>query len=268
MKQMDLGRQTARSERVMATLMIAPVVLLLEALIDFPRAALSFHLLALLIFCLALGGPLLTAIQVLTGARWLRQLRPHTSQLMRLCPVAGALFFIALLLSTGYYPDGSHLPNGAFRDAWLSQSLILLRGALFISLWNLITYHLRHSVESTPQSAGAKYSRKTTRLAVAFLLVFGATWWLACVDWLMALSPGWYSSIFWMYWFGGTLLGGVALVALLTLLRPTRPVEPEASRRIHHDLGKMLFGLSCFWAYLWFSQFMLIWYANLPVETS
>ncbi len=97
--------------------------------------------------------------------------------------------------------------------------------------------------------------------AIFFGLSISLAWW----DWLMSLEPEWFSTMQGVYGFSATLVGGVALVTLVALARERRGVLDLTDAQAH-DLGKMLFAFSFFWGYIWFCQYMLIWYANIPEE--
>jgi hypothetical protein len=92
---------------------------------------------------------------------------------------------------------------------------------------------------------------------------------VAAFDWVMSLEPGWYSTIFGVYHFSGLFLAALAMVALVSIwLEHSGPLRGVLHESHLHDLGKLLFAFSTFWAYIWFSQFMLIWFANIPEETT
>ena len=104
-----------------------------------------------------------------------------------------------------------------------------------------------------------KYTRRNTALSAGFLVAFGVTCWLASYDWIMSLEPHWYSTIFGVYHFAGIFLSGLAAVILLAvLLQRLGPFRHVLTKDHLHDLGKLLFGFSTFWAYIWFCQYMLI----------
>jgi hypothetical protein len=105
--------------------------------------------------------------------------------------------------------------------------------------------------------------------SVLFLAMFAVTISLAGVDWIMALEPMWFSTIWGVYQFSGLILGTLAaLIVACILLRRRGPLAGVFHEDHLHDLSKLLLGFSCFWMYIWFSQYMLIWYSNLPEETS
>jgi hypothetical protein len=106
-------------------------------------------------------------------------------------------------------------------------------------------------------------------LSAAFLVVFGVTCWLASYDWIMALEPRWASTIFGVYNFASLFLSGLAAVVLLVVCLQQYSSLKTVLKASHlHDLGTLLFAFSCFWMYIWFCQYLLIWYVNIPEETA
>jgi hypothetical protein len=100
-------------------------------------------------------------------------------------------------------------------------------------------------------------------------VAFGVTFTLASFDWVMSLEPTWYSTIFGVYNFAGLFQAGLAAVVVLALwLERHGPLAGILKDEHLHDLGKLLFGFSVFWMYIWFSQYMLIWYTDIPIETA
>jgi hypothetical protein len=112
------------------------------------------------------------------------------------------------------------------------------------------------------------HTASNVRLSAGFLVVFGLTLWLASEDWLMSLTPGWSSTVFSVYQFSGIVVAGLAGMILFSVwLRWLGPFRRVLNTEHLHDLGMLLFGFSTFWVYLWFCQYMLIWYVNNPEET-
>ena len=110
----------------------------------------------------------------------------------------------------------------------------------------------------------------SVRVSSLFLVVYAVSFSLASVDWMMALEPMWFSTMWGVYNFSGMIQAALAVVIILGLLLRTHdgPLQGIFSDEHLHDLGKLLIGFSCFWMYIWFSQYMLIWYSNIPEETS
>ncbi len=220
--------------------------------------AVNFYLLSMSLF----AGVFL-AIQRLTSSTWHAPLRRVVAALAAYLPV-GALVTGLLLLGVPHlYPWAR---PGAAQDAYLRAHAAVLnrpffagRAAVYLLVWGVLMQPLLRR----PEPGGA-----SKRAAAVFLVSFAATFTLASVDWLMALVPHWASTLFPWYVFGGLFAGGfAAMAALLVLLRRAglcREVGPSQL----HDVGKCLFAFSFFWGYLWFAQYLLIWYTNIPEETA
>jgi hemerythrin len=174
----------------------------------------------------------------------------------RVLPFAAVLMLCLWFGASQIYPwampEWAHNHHVHGRHPWLNPTFFFLRVAIFFGLWLTIGRALlrRH------------------KLAAPFIAVFAATFALASFDWIMSLQPLWYSTIFAIYGFAGMFVQGIALLTLSAIaLRHFGLVRGVAHAR-NHDLGKLLFAFSCFWAYIWLSQFLLIWYANIPEETA
>jgi hypothetical protein len=118
------------------------------------------------------------------------------------------------------------------------------------------------------QTGDPAISLRMSRVAAPGILLFALSITFAAFDWIMSIDPHWFSTMFSVHNFAGSLQAAVALtvVCVIALRRWGRFGKTVKDDHLH-DLGRLLFGFSCFWAYIWFCQFMLIWYANIPEET-
>ncbi|HJV90718.1 MAG TPA: hypothetical protein VJ623_10465 [Holophagaceae bacterium] len=194
------------------------------------------------------------AVQVLTSARWSDPILAPLHAMPRVLPFAGilmlSLWFGASQIYPWAMPEYAHNHHIHGRHPWLNEPFFFLRVVLFFGLWIGVGQALL----------------KRHKLAAPFIAVFAATFALASFDWIMSVQPLWYSTIFGIYGFAGMFVQGIALLTLSAIaLRNFGLVRGVAHAR-NHDLGKLLFAFSCFWAYIWLSQFMLIWYSNIPEE--
>ena len=106
------------------------------------------------------------------------------------------------------------------------------------------------------------------RLSPVGLILLAGTITFAAFDFLMSLTPRWYSTIYGLYYFSGAMVGALASIILLAIaLQAAGRLRNLVTVEHYHDLGKLLFAFVVFWGYMAFSQYMLIWYANLPEET-
>ena len=117
-------------------------------------------------------------------------------------------------------------------------------------------------------SGDANLTLRMERVSYPALLLFAVTITFAAFDWIMSLTPHWYSTIFGVYYFAGAVVGFLAAVILaLITLQKTGHLTSTVTLEHYHELGKLLFAFIVFWGYIAFSQYMLIWYANIPEET-
>lgn len=222
---------------------------------------------------LALAGLVFLAIQYLAGAGWWTALRRVPEALMTLVPLA-ALPMLALWLGRRIlYPWTrpevmAAEPAVAAKAAYLNEPFFLVRMVLFLGIWSLFAVLLRRaSLAQDDRPGGLEQHRRMVRLSALFIVVFAITFSLASFDWLMSLDPRWTSTMFAVYTFAGLFLEGIAAVALIVVwLRREGPLSGIVNQSHLHDLGKLLFAFSIFWAYIWVCQYLLIWYGNLSEE--
>lgn len=203
----------------------------------------------------ALGGLFLLAIQAVTGARWSDPILKAHRAMPALLPIALGLTLLLWFGAGDLYPwarpEAASEPVMRVRMVWLDKPFFFARTLAFFLLWWFMG---RRLVERGKGAA-------------PFLLVFGVTFALANFDWIMSLEPSWSSTIFAIYGFSGMFLQAIAIVTASAIVLRRVGLLPRISQARNHDLGKLLFAFSCFWAYIWLSQFLLIWYANIPEET-
>src|SRR5262249_27321787 len=150
---------------------------------------------------------------------------------------------------------------------WLSRPFFLARAVAYLACWTLFARLLTGT--SRTRLAGANASGRQITLSAGFLVILALTLVPASFDWIMSLEPEWYSTIFGFYDFAGMFLSGLAAIVVLMLwMRRVARDRITVTDDQLHDLGTLLFAFSIFWAYIWFCQYMLIWYGNLPEETA
>lgn len=203
----------------------------------------------------AQGSVAAVAAADLAGARWVASLRPELLGAARLLPVL-LLLFALLGLKLDLYPWA------AAPGAWLNRPFFLARNlaALAAAGWLARAFAAR-SLRGEPASR---------RLAVAYLLAFVTSQTLVAFDWVMSLSWPWVSSMLGLYFFVEALFAGFAAAGLLLFVRARRGGVGEGAipEAVVRDLGLLLFGLSVLWGGLFFAQFLLLWYGNLPEEVA
>jgi hypothetical protein len=160
------------------------------------------------------------------------------------------------------------------KKAFLNIPFFTVWTILTVGLWSVLGYKMRKiSIEGDATGSmgieqGRKYIWKNTFWAALFIVwfaltVMSTTPWL----WLMSIDARWYSTMYSWYTFASTWVAGLSLLMLFVVYLKNNGYLEYTNREHIHDIGKYMFAFSIFWAYLWFSQFMLIWYANIPEET-
>jgi hypothetical protein len=238
-----------------------------------PAATLAAWLVSAFVFlALGLAAIAFLALMHVGGAGWHVALKRVVEAMAATVPV-GAVTIVVLLagLPTLYHwadPHAAHDPVLAAKHAFLSPGPFAVRMVAVLATWSIFGYFLRRASVAQDADGAVRHTRVGAALSAVFLLVFGWTFSLASVDWLMSLEPHWFSTIFGWYNLGGLLVSGVAAIAVLTILLRRRGLLPHVNDGHVQDLGRLIFGFSTLWAYLWLSQYLLIWYSNIPEETA
>ena len=252
------------------------VAVVAGAFVDPARMWANWLLVSYYALTLALGGMCFVAIHYATGATWAVALRRLPEAMAGVLPFTVIAVAVVLVARPQLYPwtsgdfGAEHAESAlAFKHAWLNWPFFLVRAVVYGVAWSLFAWAIRR--HSRLQDTGGDVSRTfaNRRLSIAFLVVFGLTFSLASFDWVMSLEPAWYSTIFGVYNFAGLFTATLSAIILVAIwLERTGPLAGIVNDNHFHDLGKLLFAFCTFWAYIWFSQYMLIWYANIPEETS
>jgi len=148
---------------------------------------------------------------------------------------------------------------------WLNTPGWLVRGIFYLVVWNAYRWFIRRN--SIKEDEGdIKIFKKNYNASVIFLVLFMLTESMATWDWIMGLDPHWFSTLFGWYVLATLLVSAITVIAFVTIYLRSKGYLPRVNDSHIHDLAKFMFGFSVFWTYLWFAQFMLIWYANIPEE--
>ncbi len=158
------------------------------------------------------------------------------------------------------------------RKRWfLSNGFFFGRAALYLVIWSALSWALyRNSVkqDTASESEVKVLTKRLWSISAPGIILYALSQSFQAVDWLMSLQPHWYSTMFGVYYFAQSILAFYAFMVLVTMGLQRAGVLKNAVTVEHfHDLGKYIYGFTVFWAYIAFSQFMLIWYANMPEET-
>tara|TARA_B100000029_G_scaffold470712_1_gene509750 strand:+ start:463 stop:1797 length:1335 start_codon:yes stop_codon:yes gene_type:complete len=154
------------------------------------------------------------------------------------------------------------------KSSWLNKSAFLIRALIFIGGWSLYRYFSRKFSIAQDSSSNNKNFKRNFQISAGFLVFYIYTESMMSWDWIMSVDPHWFSTLFGWYLFASMVVSGITTIALMTIYLKAKGYLKFVNDSHLHDLAKYMFGFSVFWAYLWFSQFMLIWYANIPEEVT
>jgi len=221
---------------------------------------------------LALGAALFVALQYVSNAGWSVALRRVPEAIASTLPWFGAA---ALLLFYGipHLYEWNH-PTVVAGDAilrskagWLNTSFFIIRFLLCFGAWWFISSRMVRFSRHQDSDGELDLLGRAKRYSAAFIVVFAFTFSIVSFDWIMSLEPHWYSTIFAVYNFAGLFLNSLAAMTLVAIvLKRMGPFRQIVTSEHLHNLGKLIFAFSTFWMYIWFSQYLLIWYANIPEE--
>src|SRR5687768_1579961 len=222
---------------------------------------------------LALGALFFVLIQYAAQGGWGIVLRRIGETTFAMLPVMAALFLPLLLGLRDLYSWAA--PGAAEHDAllhwkapYLNVPFFLIRAALYFGSWSFIALLYYRASRGQDVTGDPAVSARLRRLAGPAIIVLALTQTFASFDWIMSLTPHWYSTIFGVYFFAGSFVGFIALLSVVVVaMRGAGLLDTVISAEHLHDIGKLLFAFTAFWAYIGFSQFFLMWYANLPEET-
>jgi hypothetical protein len=162
-----------------------------------------------------------------------------------------------------------HAELMAKKSGWLNKNFFYVRALLYFLIWSFLALRMLGYSVTQDTTKDPQLTVRAQSFAPAATFLFALSLTFAAVDWIMSLEPTWFSTIFGVYYFATAVVSSYAVIILVTLaLRTSGPLQGAVTPEHYHDLGKLMFGFLVFWAYIGFSQFMLIWYAALPEETT
>jgi hypothetical protein len=227
---------------------------------------------------LSLGCLALLMLHHLVGGAWGAMIRRLLEAGTRTLPLMVVLFVPLLYGLTTLYSWSQ--PEVVAHDGLLQHKSVYLnvpffvqRAAVYFAIWLIMMFFLNHWSRQQEQVAGAPQERRVQRrlrlLSAPGLVLYVLTVTFAAVDWIMSLEPHWYSTLYGVVILVGQILAALALaIVLITQLAEVPPVSTVLTPQHLHDLGNLLLAFVMFWAYIAFSQFLIIWSGNLPEEVS
>jgi len=226
----------------------------------------------------SLGCLFFVIIQHLTKAAWGVTVR-RIAEIFAMCLIPLALLFLPIVVPVIFgkaelYPwnqagwlEGNS-PLFRMKLDYLSRNWFVIRWIAYFAIWAFFAWNFFGKSTKQDETGDVGLTLKMQKSSTWMMIVFASTIVFASFDLEMSLSPLWFSTMFPVYFFAGGVLGGLAAITLTALLlQRSGRVTDEITVDQYHDLAKLMFGFTFFWGYIAFSQFLLIWYANIPEET-
>jgi hypothetical protein len=234
-------------------------------------------------FALGLGALFFLALQYATETGWYASVKRIIEAVAGFLPYGMGLLALTLLTIT--FLDGAHIyswmdpemTNPAShhydeiidgKSAYLNKPFFWIRTILYMVVYFIFLRGFRMRSLEEDRIGGTELHFKNYRKGAIFLVFFAVFSSTSSWDWLMSIDVHWFSTLFGWYTFAGMWCSTMVVLVLLTLYLKSLGYLPKVNDSHIHDLGKWTFATSFLWSYLWFSQFMLIWYANIPEETT
>ena len=227
-------------------------------------------------------GVFFVAMQYVSEAGWSIVLKRVPEAIMAALPVFSLIMLFIMVASILHWNHIYHwLHEGimtvghddydaiiAGKEAYLNASFFIIRTIIYLLGWNYFAKKLRSLSLLEDREGGTGIHFKSVSTSAWFMVFFAVTSAMASWDWIMSIDAHWFSTIFGWYVFAEWCAIGFTTVLLFTLYLKRQGYLQDVNENHIHDLGKWVFAFSLVWTYMWFSQFMLIWYANIPEEVT
>ncbi|MGA3186452.1 MAG: hypothetical protein ABSF22_05015 [Bryobacteraceae bacterium] len=259
------------------TLVLAVLISVIACVAGFVTDPVRFHRSYLVAFAYVaaagLGAFFFVMVQYLTGSAWSVTMRRIMENIMITLPACFLLFLPVAFGLKDIYPwmDRAMVmadPVLKQKADFLSEKWFMIRGCIMFALWSIWIFAIYYQSTKQDKERSVRQMNVIARWSAPGLFLVVVVGSLAAFDWLMSLEPKWYSTIFGLYILAGGALTFMSFVTLICLgFRHAGILKNSITNEHYHDLGKWLFALTAFYTYMAFSQYLLIWYANLPEET-
>jgi len=270
---MDVARFTTGRNVLAFAVLVSVLACVAGYFIDPARLFRSYLVAFAFTSAIGLGSLFFVMVQYLSGSAWSVTMRRIMENIMSTLPW-GAVLFLPIAIGLKYiYPWTDAAVVGASqalqsKSGFLSENAFIIRTYVYFALWSLwaMAIYTQSTKQDSTHSVKQMYAISRWSAPGLFLAVVVGS--LAAFDWLMSVEPAWYSTIFGLYYLADGALAFFSVVTLICLgFRSAGILRNSINLEHYHDLGKWIFAMTAFYTYIAFSQFLLIWYANIPEET-
>ncbi|RKZ00525.1 MAG: quinol:cytochrome C oxidoreductase [Ignavibacteriae bacterium] len=240
---------------------------------DQQRAVYNYVVSYTFLISIGVGALFLIALEYVVGAVWSVPIRRLIEFFAAIIPLL-AILVLPLIFNIHELFHWSHAEAVAEdvilqgKEPYLNVEFFIIRVFVMIGLWSLFYFIITRNSRKQDETKDQKLTRRNIKLSAVFIPVFAITISLAAVDWLMSIEPHWFSTIIGVYYFSGTVIAAIAAVTIATVyLKEHGYLHSRMTNDHLFSLGALQFAFINFWGYIAFSQYLLIWYADLPEET-
>jgi len=231
--------------------------------------------------CVCMSGMFFLAVQFVAQAGWSASILRVPQALAKTLPIASIILIV--IISAGLYThnlyhhwhaDGLTDPNSPNYDSMIAGKAVFLnvpfflgRMVVFLGVYSAFAISFTKLSYNEDLAGGLASYRKSFKNACIFLVIYGFTTPIFAFDTIMSLEAHWFSTMFGWYNFAAMWVSSLATIAIIIILLRRAGYMQWVNNSHLHNLGQFIFGFSIFWTYVWFAQFLLIYYANMPEET-
>jgi len=233
-------------------------------------------------FGIALAATFMIAIQYVAEAAWAVPLKRVYEAVSSFLPISAILLIVVFAagslhlhhiyhwMDTEVYDTASPKYDEiiANKHAYLNLPFFWIRTLVFLGILVYFVRKFRSRSLEEDLTGGTEIHFSNMKMSATFLVLLAVMICTSSWDWIMSIDTHWFSTLFAWYTFGGMWISGIITIILITLHLKSKGYLPEVNENHLHDIGKWMFAVSFLWSYLWFSQFMLIWYSNIPEEVT
>jgi len=237
----------------------------------------ALYVAAFFFFMIALGVLAFYAVQRASQAGWSPLLFRVMEGITAYLVPGGIIVFVILVLSVLHmnhmfpWMDADVVAHDELlqnKSGYLNPTFFLIRAAIFLGGWIFYREHSRKLSLAQDNSDDNSNFVKNFRWSAGFLVFYLISESIMSWDWIMSVDPHWFSTLFGWYVFASMFVSGITVISMVAIYLKSKGHLPDVNDNHIHDLAKFMFAFSIFWTYLWFGQFMLIWYANIPEEVT
>jgi hypothetical protein len=231
---------------------------------------------------IALGALFFWALQYAAEAGWSVVVKRVPEAIAHYLPIGSLILFVIVLASVFHLNHLYHWADPAVTDpnsdeydsiiagksGYLNAPFFIIRTLIYLGGWILFFRAFKKNSLIEDNNYSIEHWKKQQSLGAWFLVFFAVTSSTSAWDWIMSIDTHWFSTLFGWYVFAGMFVSALTVITLIVIFLKSKGLLPDVNDNHIHDLGKFMFAFSIFWTYLWFSQFMLYWYSNIPEEVT